>query len=143
MPRSKRVKELLKSDKRSRTLLVIHIAAAFGFFLIALVFYKLGLRFPPCPFNLITGGYCLTCGATRAMLAIVNFQFLRSLLLNPVPLMLALFMLFVMLHELVNAVNKKNKTFKYFLICSLIIIFVAVIFCLLRNFGVIPPPNLI
>ena len=143
MPRFKRVKELLKSDKRSRTLLVIHIAAAFGFFLLALLYYKLGFRFWPCPFNLITGGWCLTCGATRATLALVDFQLARSFLLNPVPLLLALFMLFVMSHELINALNKKNKPFRYFLVCALTILAVAVVFCLLRNFGVIPPPGLL
>ncbi len=141
MPRSKRVKELLKSNKRSRTLLIIHTVSAFGFFVVAYLLSKLGFRFPPCPFNLITGGFCLTCGATRAAYALLNFDFLYSLALNPVPLMLALFMLAVALHELINAVNKKNKPFGHFLLCSLVIIAVAVVFCLLRNIGVIPPPN--
>ena len=139
--RKDKLKNLINSDKRSRTLLVIHIAAAFGFFLFAFLFFLLGIKLPPCFFHYVTGFYCFTCGATRAANALVHFDFIRSVMLNPVPLLVALFLLVVILFETVGTIKKSQKRFGLGVHFLVAILAVAFVFCLLRNFGIISPPD--
>jgi len=44
---------------------------------------------PPCPFHLLTGYPCASCGSTRAALLLVRFDVAGSFLMNPLA---ALFM---------------------------------------------------
>jgi hypothetical protein len=41
-----------------------------------------GSLFPPCPFRTITGLFCPGCGITRALHALVHFDFARALAMN-------------------------------------------------------------
>ena len=43
----------------------------------------IGLGWPQCPFLAMTGWPCLTCGATRATIAVVHGNFLQALSWNP------------------------------------------------------------
>jgi Protein of unknown function (DUF2752) len=43
----------------------------------------LGLPWPRCPFLAVTGLPCLTCGATRSMIAFLHGDFLLALRWNP------------------------------------------------------------
>lgn len=43
----------------------------------------IGLRWPQCPFLAMTGWPCLTCGATRATIAVFHANFLQALSWNP------------------------------------------------------------
>jgi hypothetical protein len=45
-----------------------------------------------CPFRLITGHPCPTCGTTRSIAAIVDGRFLDSLLLNPLGIVIVGFL---------------------------------------------------
>jgi hypothetical protein len=40
-------------------------------------------RFPPCVFKAITGFYCIGCGLTRALHALVHGDILRAFSMNP------------------------------------------------------------
>ena len=46
---------------------------------------KLGQGEIPCLFHMITGLYCPGCGGTRAALALLRGQVVKSLLYNPIP----------------------------------------------------------
>lgn len=43
-----------------------------------------GSVLPPCPIHAFTGWYCPGCGATRAMHALVHFDPMQALAMNPV-----------------------------------------------------------
>ncbi|HYJ03743.1 MAG TPA: DUF2752 domain-containing protein [Chthoniobacterales bacterium] len=43
----------------------------------------IGLRWPQCPFLAVTGWPCLTCGATRATIALLHGNFLQAFSWNP------------------------------------------------------------
>jgi len=50
-----------------------------------------GSFFPPCMFHALTGWYCVGCGITRALHALVHGDVLRAFSMNP----LAISLLFV------------------------------------------------
>jgi hypothetical protein len=41
-----------------------------------------GSLFPPCPFHELTGLFCPGCGITRALHALVHFDFTRAIAMN-------------------------------------------------------------
>ena len=124
---------------RSRTLLFVHLAAGAAALAAALLFFRLGLRFWPCAFYRITGYCCLTCGATRAVGALLSFDVARSLALNPVPLLLGAFWLAVVAFEAAQALGGTNRPFRWLVPCVVAVLGCAVVFCVLRNTGVLPP----
>ena len=52
-------------------------------FIGARFFSELTLLLPPCPFHLLTGLPCPTCGATRSGLLLSQFRLLDAFLTNP------------------------------------------------------------
>jgi hypothetical protein len=56
--------------------------------LIAAIWLKLGLPTPLCPLHALSGIPCPTCGATRAVAALIQGEIARAIILNP--LMMAL-----------------------------------------------------
>lgn len=92
-------------------------------------------------FYRVTGLYCLTCGATRAAYELAHLRALNSLLLNPVPVMLALWLLYAMICELIGATGGKKVRVRggfWYLIAVLV---VAAVYCVLRNIGIAPVPS--
>jgi hypothetical protein len=49
----------------------------------AALWLGMGLAWPRCPFLAVTGFPCLTCGATRALIAFAHGNFLLALSWNP------------------------------------------------------------
>lgn len=49
----------------------------------AAIWLGIGLAWPGCPFLAVTGFPCLTCGATRALIAFAHGDFGRALSWNP------------------------------------------------------------
>lgn len=47
-----------------------------------------GSPFPPCLFRLLTGHYCIGCGLTRALHALVHGDLPRALSMNPLAVLL-------------------------------------------------------
>lgn len=105
------------------------------------LWFRLGLHFPPCMFNRLTGLCCLTCGATRAVDALLHGQLLRSFLLNPTPVLLCLFLAWVLGFELVGFLRGKAVRFRWGLHALVGIVAVAAVYCVLRNLGLAPVPG--
>ncbi len=125
----------------SARLLVIHLcscAAAAG---AAALFFALGLRFHECAVHRLCGLYCLTCGATRAARVLLQGRVLLSVLLNPLPVMLGIFMLTVLGFESAGVIAKRRFRFRWLTTAIYIMLGVLVVFCVLRNFGIIPIPD--
>jgi hypothetical protein len=59
--------------------LVVSLAAAIG----GAIWFSLGLPTLRCPFLAVTGYPCLTCGATRCLLAFLHGNFFGAWLWNP------------------------------------------------------------
>lgn len=129
-----------RTASRTKRLLWLHLASAFGAVAGAWLWFVLGAKFPPCAFHRITGLECLTCGATRAVGALLNGELLLSLQLNPIPILIALFLAVVILHELRCLLRGEDKPFRYGLHCTAAIVFIALVYCILRNIGLAPIP---
>src|SRR5699024_2840580 len=105
------------------------------------LWFRLGFQFPPCMFHQLTGLYCLTCGATRAVSALLRLQIVRSLLLNPVPILLCAFLLHTVIFELFCWARHKEKRFGWGLHWIVCIALTALVYSLLRNIGFCPTPE--
>ena len=53
------------------------------------LYAKLGLTKMKCAFHELTGFYCPGCGGTRAVLSLLKFRLLRSVLYHPLPIYVA------------------------------------------------------
>lgn len=62
--------------------LVVSLAALLG----GAVWLHLGLLWPRCPFLMVTGYPCLTCGATRCVISFLHGNFSGAWLWNPLAL---------------------------------------------------------
>ncbi|MEG1267930.1 MAG: DUF2752 domain-containing protein [Oscillospiraceae bacterium] len=129
--------------RKSKRVLFVHLGFCAFAPAAAWLYFLLGLKFSPCMFNRITGMYCLTCGSTRAVYELLHFHILRSLLLNPVPIMLGLFMLSVVGFETAGVIKRCRYPFRWALPCIVAIVTVAAIYCVLRNIGIVPVPEAI
>ncbi len=129
------------NSARARRLLLTHLGVCAGAVTGGWLWFRLGLRFPPCRVYQLTGLCCLTCGATRAVAELLRGHLLHSLLLNPVPILVGLFVGAVLVFELVQAFGRRDRRFRWGLHCVVAIVAVALIYCILRNFGFAPTPN--
>ncbi len=78
-------------------------------FVIAAGFFKDFLDLlPPCIFHRLTGIPCLTCGGTRSLVALSQFDIASSFLLNPMLLLFAVGIMAFSLFSLFSAVSKKG-----------------------------------
>lgn len=57
-----------------------------------------GSIFPPCMFRALTGWYCIGCGMTRAMHALVHGDILRALAMNPLGVIMLVLGPLMLLH---------------------------------------------
>jgi len=114
----------------------ILLAGVIGAFALKLT----GLEFLPCGFYEITGWYCLTCGVTRATLALTQFKILRSILFNPFPMMIVTYLLTVIVFEVVCIIRKKRVVVQWLPWTVIVMLFILTAFFFLRNTGVIPMP---
>ncbi len=124
----------------SGTLLVIHLCAGAFCVAAAWLFFQLGLTFPACGFYEATGWCCISCGATRAVGALLNLRILRSLLFNPLPIMLGALWLTAVSCEIYSVLRKKTVRLRGAHWYILGIVLVALAYCVLRNAGVFPLP---
>lgn len=72
------------AEQKKIFLTSLALAAVFGG--LAFAVWALRIPVPPCVFLRLTGLYCPGCGGTRAFIALLRGQFLRSLIYHPVVL---------------------------------------------------------
>ena len=127
-----------KDRKKSIRIIIIHVAVL-GIAGIAALFMDVsGMMIWECGIHKISGIYCLTCGATRAAVALSRFDIISSVLYNPLPLILVCFLLVVIGYQLVCIIRNRRGRVEWLPWSVIIILGIQVVFCLLRNFGVIP-----
>ena len=127
-----------KDRKKSIRILAIHVAVLGVLGGAALIIDKSGMMIWECGFHKLAGLYCLTCGATRAAAALGRLDIIGSIMYNPLPLILVCFLLIVIGYQLVCIIRGKRGKVEWLPWSVLIILGIQVVFCLLRNFGVIP-----
>jgi len=69
--------------REERQLLLLWGAAAFGVLLLWSALPGLALFLPACPFKVLTGLPCLSCGSTRTALALLRGDVAAALRANP------------------------------------------------------------
>ncbi len=74
--------EKTEFKRRLKNIIIINLALVF-LAVILIILAKNGLAVP-CIFNRITGFKCPGCGNTRAVMALIRFEFLKALNFNPV-----------------------------------------------------------
>ncbi len=84
-----------------------------------------------CPVSYITGYYCPGCGITRMFIALFNLDFYQAFRYNPLTFIYLVLLLIYIILELFNKNVKKVVNNKYFLGT---ILFITIIFGILRNF---------
>lgn len=139
-PLPKENKEKTEGARASARLLLLHLAVCAGLAGAGYGFFALGLHFPICGFYAVTGKYCLTCGATRATHELLALRVWNSLCLNPLPALLALMMLAVLGTELAGVLLRRRIRFLW-LPWFYVLLLLTLGFCLARNVGLIPPPD--
>lgn len=127
--------------RQSLKLLLVHLGACGLAALAVTLWLESGFRFMPCMFYKVTGLYCLTCGATRAAYELVHLKLAESLRLNPVPVMLAVWMAYVMLCELIGLLRGARVRARGGFLYLIAVLAVAAIYCVLRNTGCAPVPT--
>ncbi|MEG1809410.1 MAG: DUF2752 domain-containing protein [Oscillospiraceae bacterium] len=129
--------------RESARLLLLHLAFCAAAGIGVLLLFASGLRFPPCAFHALTGFYCLTCGATRASYELARLHFVRSLILNPLPIMLAVWLVSAMSLEFAGVIKNRRYRFRGWQIWLYLIVAITFVYFVLRNFGFVPIPEAI
>ena len=114
----------------------IAISITYIFILLGVLIYffylKDYLSIPPCPIYTHLGIYCPACGGTRAVISLLNFDFLSSILFNPIVLYTIFFFFFYIITEIINIIfhKKININFKIIIKIGIIILLVT---CIIKN----------
>jgi len=99
--------------KRNRLYTILGIACAVGyswlFFADRLIDDNSGIHL--CYFKTVFGIPCPTCGSTRAVLLLTKGDFVGSLLLNPIGLLLAIIMIVIPFWLAYDLVTKNDTLF--------------------------------
>ena len=76
--------------REERQLAVLWGVLAVSALLLRPLWIAIAPALPPCPFRALTGVPCLTCGATRAAVAVLHGRPLEALLVNPLAVLAGL-----------------------------------------------------
>lgn len=123
-------------------LLRLIIGIAFPVAIIFILFWGLCVKIPiPCVFNHITGLYCPTCGATRAVIYFMHGNITDSLKSNALITLSAIPLLFIFTVMWLGVIFNRKEWYvpntaviKFF--CVFVVIYI--IFGIVRNIPTIP-----
>lgn len=90
--------------------------------------------FPPCIIYKYTGLKCAGCGMTRAVHYLLNFNFKKALLFNPLIFVFIVYFIYILMKCTILKLNKKNITKDCFNISLYIVLFITVMYMVIRNF---------
>lgn len=84
---------------------------------------------PQCVFHKVTGFYCPGCGGTRAVIAMLKFDFITAFRYNPGVVSLCVIILLALIGKIINKKILPNKTMFW-------VVFVIILFSyyIMRNF---------
>ena len=90
---------------------------------------------PPCMFHLLTGCNCLTCGATRATLALLKGDLLTAVYYNPLYMLFLLWCVWFYLRLVLSLMSRPYRRFSVNLTMRKVILLSAVLlgYVILRN----------
>lgn len=101
---------------------------------LCLLFREYSRTAPPCPLNLFTGIYCLGCGGTRCISALLHGKILLALRQNAIVVAVAVFLLLLWFQSISALLGGKIKILpenrRFYAVASGIMLVYAV----LRNF---------
>ena len=89
--------------------------------------------FPPCLFYKLTGIKCAGCGITRAMHNLLNFEFEKALLLNPLIYVYIFYFIYVVAKYIILKQKLKKVTIDNYTYSLYVILIVTILFMILRN----------
>ena len=104
--------------------------------LLLLSYYYLNKYFHigiPCLFYKITGFKCPGCGVTRMLFSLIKLDFKRAFFYNPVVFILLPFLVFYIIYQEYIYITKKKNNLKIPEFVYYILIFILIIFGILRN----------
>lgn len=87
---------------------------------------------PTCPIYTNLGIYCPACGGTRAVISLLHFDFLSSILFNPIVIYTLFFSTLYIITELINIIFHKKLNINFNLIIKIGII-IIVVNCIIKN----------
>lgn len=90
--------------------------------------------FPPCIIYKYTGLKCAGCGMTRAVHYLLNFNLKKALLFNPLIFVFIVYFIYILMKCTILKLNKKNITKDCFNISLYIVLFITVMYMVIRNF---------
>lgn len=106
------MKSYVESNPAVSSIHIIWGPMALLFIITAGIFKDFISLLPPCIFHRLTGIPCLTCGATRSLVALSQFDIASSFLLNPILLLFAVGIMAFSLVSLYSLISKKGIAVK-------------------------------
>ena len=113
---------------------LLTLITAVLYLMVGILIEERGHIFSMCLMHDIMRLYCPACGGTRAVKAILSFDFLTALKCNPTVLLTFIYFLYYDMYALVNIIKKKKKVIERihpFAPISLLVVFIG--FGILRN----------
>ncbi len=127
-----------KAPKSFALLILLPSLVLIGYFVALLYFNQSFFTLWRCGFKQLTGFNCLACGTTHAVGALVRFHFLESIRYNPLPVLVAILLLILMIHAILNVfLRKEDRRFRGFWIWFYLSLAILIVYCILRNLAFI------
>lgn len=133
------LKFMLRHDKTYRKFFIVAlglpIAALLGGIIVGSNPGFFSHLFPPCGIKLFTGLNCVSCGATRATLAILRGDILTAIYYNPLYVALLCWFIYLYVRMIISLIRRPYKPYgpRITLPWGIAIIAVIVVFTLIRN----------
>lgn len=102
------------TKQRNKLYFFLSIACIFGYIWILSNKQNLNtpINLPSCLFKKITTIPCPSCGSTRAVIELTNGNFLNSILLNPLGIVISFLMITIPIWILKDLITQSNSFFK-------------------------------
>ncbi|MCL1830559.1 MAG: DUF2752 domain-containing protein [Oscillospiraceae bacterium] len=109
-------------------------------FSISYIYFRQSLvQLPDCLIWQITGYPCPSCGITRSIRALINFKFVNSFILHPLPFLVCIFLFSVWVNAFINVtLRKRDKPFPVPLIWYFTILSIVILSWLNKIFEILP-----
>lgn len=100
-------------NQRNRLYLITGIVCFFGIIWIILDYFN-SSEVTVCPFKLVTGYPCPSCGTTRSISALLHGNILEAFMINPLGIVSSLVILSVVILLTLDLLTKKDYYFRVY-----------------------------